>query len=943
MRVSQLTLDTTPNGQQSVIIYDPNEPLLADRVKRVLLSSITGQVGNDGEDGKSAYQLWLDEGNSGTVQDFFLSLRGPGGFSAYQIWLDQGNVGNESEFLDSLVGPTGPSLYQVWLDAGNVGTEQDFLDTITGIPGQDGTLIYTGTTDPDNGTGVENDLYINTTTGSLFKKVGGSWGTSLLTIKGGNGTIWRTGTGVPSNGIGQINDYYLDVQNGNVYGPKTSVWGSIVGNIRGPQGNQGNTGAQGATILSGNTAPSNGLGRNGDYYLNLSNGNFYGPKAAGAWGSQPSMFLLTYGTDYSIRDESEALIFNRTFGEGLSFVQGGDTTITLDDNTRQIIISSTTTWSSLQNKPTTRDGFGIQDVYTIAGTDQAILDNLVFDNIANKPTTLAGYGITDAYTKTETDTAIDVAIQSLGNPLNYVGTWDASTNTPTLSDNDIGVGGYLYQVAVAGSVDFGNGSISFDVGDKVVNNGTVWQKWDMTDGVISVNGQGGLVVLNTDDVQQGITNLYLTTQNLTDVITPILGESDSIVLSYYSAFGFIVADLKLASVSNQYLETPSFDLNGVTIELGSSFGLDDLFGYTTNGLLKRTGVNTYEIAITGTDYCEPTNGTSGQVLTSDGTGGFGTPLDPGIDLATLVGGKVPSAQLPSYVDDVVEVELYADLPVTGESGKIYVVTDGNGTEPDNTSYRWTGTVYIKIVASPGTTDNVTEGTINLYFTDERVVSAAQAALDEIFNLSTTGLIKRTGINTYEVATAGTDYATATNGLNGNILTSNGAGGFGTPLVLGTDVASLTGGKVPYNQLPDVVENISEVEGIVVGDGAGNLVGAKIFIPYSCTGEDEVITTGQKIKFRWQGDFKLFKIKGSLNTAQATGTEVTVDVKVNGVSVFSTLLTFDNTEETTKTATTPAVLTTTDLLDDDVVTIEVTQVGDGTAEGLKIYFIGHPVS
>ena len=51
-------------------------------------------------------------------------------------------------------------------------------------------------------------------------------------------------------------------------------------------------------------------------------------------------------------------------------------------------------------------------------------------------------------------------------------------------------------------------------------------------------------------------------------------------------------------------------------------------------------------------------------------------------------GKVPSEQLPSYVDDVIEVEEYAHLPAEGESGKIYVTVD------DGNSYRWTGTTYI---------------------------------------------------------------------------------------------------------------------------------------------------------------------------------------------------------------------------------------------------------
>lgn len=56
-------------------------------------------------------------------------------------------------------------------------------------------------------------------------------------------------------------------------------------------------------------------------------------------------------------------------------------------------------------------------------------------------------------------------------------------------------------------------------------------------------------------------------------------------------------------------------------------------------------------------------------------------------------GIIPSAQLPSYVDDVIEVDTFSNLPGTGESGKIYIVQDTNLT------YRWSGTAYVEISQS----------------------------------------------------------------------------------------------------------------------------------------------------------------------------------------------------------------------------------------------------
>lgn len=77
-------------------------------------------------------------------------------------------------------------------------------------------------------------------------------------------------------------------------------------------------------------------------------------------------------------------------------------------------------------------------------------------------------------------------------------------------------------------------------------------------------------------------------------------------------------------------------------------------------------------------------------------------------------GKAAAAQLPSYVDDIVEVANFAALPATGEAGKIYVTLD------NNLQFRWGGSAYSEISPSPGSTDAVPEGVNNLYYTQARV-------------------------------------------------------------------------------------------------------------------------------------------------------------------------------------------------------------------------------
>lgn len=85
--------------------------------------------------------------------------------------------------------------------------------------------------------------------------------------------------------------------------------------------------------------------------------------------------------------------------------------------------------------------------------------------------------------------------------MEYLGVWNASTNSPALADG-VGDTGNVYRVSVAGTQNLGSGAISFEVGDYVIYNGTVWEKSDTTDAVASVNGKQGVVTLVTDDIAE---------------------------------------------------------------------------------------------------------------------------------------------------------------------------------------------------------------------------------------------------------------------------------------------------------------------------------------------------------------------------------------------------------------------------------------------------------
>ena len=165
-------------------------------------------------------------------------------------------------------------------------------------------------------------------------------------------------------------------------------------------------------------------------------------------------------------------------------------------------------------------------------------------------------------------------------------------------------------------------------------------------------------------------------------------------------------------------------------------------------------------------------GRTGAVTLGSGdvTGALGyTPVDAASKgqangVASLDGdGKVPSSQLPSYVDDVLEYNTFNDFPATGATSIIYV------DKATNRTYRWSGSQYIEISASPGTTDSVSEGSTNKYFTDARArqaISVTDNGGDGSLSYdNSTGVISYTGPSASDVRahfSAGTGI-TLTNG------------------------------------------------------------------------------------------------------------------------------------------------------------------------------------
>jgi hypothetical protein len=121
-----------------------------------------------------------------------------------------------------------------------------------------------------------------------------------------------------------------------------------------------------------------------------------------------------------------------------------------------------------------------------------------------RATVLTGLNLTSGGSIAATDSVLQAfgkvqnQISALVGSVYYAGTWNASTNSPTLASGT-GTKGYYYIVTVAGSTNL-DGITDWKIGDWAIFNGTTWDKVDNTDAVSSVNGFTGAVNLGLDNI-----------------------------------------------------------------------------------------------------------------------------------------------------------------------------------------------------------------------------------------------------------------------------------------------------------------------------------------------------------------------------------------------------------------------------------------------------------
>ena len=261
-----------------------------------------------------------------------------------------------------------------------------------------------------------------------------------------------------------------------------------------------------------------------------------------------------------------ATAIQQTQINGTGFVKASGTTLSYDNSTYLTTIEGIAAGGELEGNyasPTLKNSSVIGKVLTgLSVTGSAVVST---DSV------LAAIG------------KLQNQVNGLAGGVEYQGTWNASTNTPTLTSS-VGTQGFYYVVSVAGSTNL-NGITSWELGDWAIFNGATWQKVDNTDAVVSVNGYTGIVTLSASDIGAVPTTRTVNTTSpltgggdLTADLTLSIPQSSGSVNGYLASTDWTTFNNKQNALTNPITGTgttnylPKFTASST---IGNSLLFDD--------------------------------------------------------------------------------------------------------------------------------------------------------------------------------------------------------------------------------------------------------------------------------------------------------------------------------------------------------------------------------
>ena len=383
--------------------------------------------------------------------------------------------------------------------------------------------------------------------------------------------------------------------------------------------------------------------------------------------------------------------------------------------------------------------------------------------------------------------------------MEYLGTWDASTNTPTLV-NGTGNQGDVYLCNVAGTVNFGAGPITFAVGDSAIYSGTIWQKAGGATGTVTSvgltsTGNDAITITGSPITTSGNINLGFAGTNLQYIngagdLTTFPTLISSIGLTMPSAFSVANSPLTAngtiavtgAGYPSQYIRG-----DGTLADFPTSGGGGSSVSYYLNG-------GTSQGTIGGVTYYEMSK-------TADtGTGVDFTKSGDGFIVAFLTDAGDP-AQLNIPAGNW-NYEIYASMSANGGTPEMYaelykydgttftlISTSSNEILYDGTNLN----LYTFAMTVPSTTLAITDRlAVKLYATNSggktTTVHTQDSHLCQIITTFSTGITALNGL------TAQVQYfATGTSGTDFNISSTTATHTFNIPDASATNRGLITTG------------------------------------------------------------------------------------------------------------------------------------------------------
>jgi hypothetical protein len=259
--------------------------------------------------------------------------------------------------------------------------------------------------------------------------------------------------------------------------------------------------------------------------------------------SKPTLFSGSY-TDLS----NKPVLFSGSYTDLSNKPEGFQFSVAADDSTQRLISTDEvikfvgaggiTTSSDAQGNITFTQGSVDLSGYLLLNGLSPMAANLPMGTYK-----ITGLGAPSADTDAATKSYVDSNIVS--GAVVFKGTWNASTNTPTLV-NGTGTTGWQYAVSVSGTQDLGAGSIAFSAGDFVIYNGTVWQRIPASTiaeaGTLTGSTINATVTASSLTSVGSLTSLTVagitTLQQITEVMSPKTGATGVVVHDFSTAAVF---------------------------------------------------------------------------------------------------------------------------------------------------------------------------------------------------------------------------------------------------------------------------------------------------------------------------------------------------------------------------------------------------------------------